>query len=111
MRRSELWVGAGGVSYATKPRPVLIVQDDAFLERQSVTVCLVTSDDEDWPDIRVRLPAISSTGLLKPSYVMIDKLMTFNRTNLSRRIGQVSAERMAEVERRLLVFLGLASRR
>ena len=30
MKRGEIWTMAGGSGYASKPRPVVIVQDDAF---------------------------------------------------------------------------------
>ena len=30
MRRSEVWTVSGGKDYAGKPRPVVIIQDDAF---------------------------------------------------------------------------------
>jgi len=46
---------AGGSGYAGKPRPVLIVQDDAFAERDSVTVCLITTDPADLPVFRKAL--------------------------------------------------------
>ena len=49
MKRGEIWTMAGGSGYAGKPRPVLIVQDDAFAERDSVTVCLITTDPADLP--------------------------------------------------------------
>ena len=49
MKRGEIWTMAGGPGYASKPRPVLIVQDDAFAARNSVTVCLITSDAADLP--------------------------------------------------------------
>lgn len=108
MLRSELWIGAGGVSYATKPRPVLILQAESFSARESVTVCLVTSDPEAFPDFRVAVPADDRTGLLKPSYVMIDKVMTLSRDNMSRCIGRLSEAQMSKVDRLLLIFLGLA---
>jgi mRNA interferase MazF len=38
VKRGELWTMAGGSGYASKPRPVVIVQDDAFTARDSVTV-------------------------------------------------------------------------
>ena len=38
MKRGELWTTADGSGYASKPRPVVIVQDDAFTARDSVTV-------------------------------------------------------------------------
>ncbi|MDN5794794.1 MAG: type II toxin-antitoxin system PemK/MazF family toxin [Intrasporangium sp.] len=30
MRRGQLWTATGGKHYASKPRPVLVVQDDRF---------------------------------------------------------------------------------
>ena len=47
MNRGEIWTMAGGPGYASKRRPVLIVQDDAIAERNSVTVCLITSAAAD----------------------------------------------------------------
>jgi mRNA interferase MazF len=49
VKRGEIWTMAGGPGYASKPRPVLIVRDDAFAARNSVTVCLITSDAADLP--------------------------------------------------------------
>ena len=33
MKRGEIWTMAGGSGYASKARPVVIVQDDAFAAR------------------------------------------------------------------------------
>ena len=33
MKRGEIWTMAGGSGYASKPRPVVIVQDDALIAR------------------------------------------------------------------------------
>ncbi len=49
MKRGEIWTMAGGPGYASKLRPVLIVQDDAFAAPNSVTVCPITSDAADLP--------------------------------------------------------------
>ncbi len=49
MKRGEIWTMAGGPGYASNPRPVLIVQDDAFAARNSVTECLITSAAADPP--------------------------------------------------------------
>jgi mRNA interferase MazF len=40
--------------------------------------------------------------------VMIDKLTTVRRSNISERIGRLPAAHLVEVERALLAFLGLA---
>jgi mRNA interferase MazF len=39
MRRGEIWTVSGGKDYPGKPRPVVIVQDDAFDATDSITIC------------------------------------------------------------------------
>ena len=107
MIRGELWTVAGGV-YASKPRPALIVQDDLFAATDSVTVAPLTSTLTDAPLLRVRVPGTDLTGLERDSDVMVDKLTTVRRSNVQTRVGRLTAERLAEVERALMTFLGLA---
>ena len=107
MIRGELWTVAGGV-YAAKPRPALIFQDDAFEDTGSVTVFPLTSTLVDAPLLRVRVAAGELSGLERDSDIMIDKLTTVRRTNVITRVGRVSAEQLAEVERAAMAFLGLA---
>jgi mRNA interferase MazF len=40
---------------------------------------------------------------------MIDKITTVRRSNLGVRVGRVSTPLMADIERSLMVFLGLAA--
>lgn len=108
MNRGDIWSVAGG-TYASKPRPALIVQDDRFDVTASVTVLPLTSVVTDAPLLRIPIPANDVTGLDCHSFVMIDKLTTVRRGNVSRRIGRVSTSQMLDVERAMLVFLGLAS--
>jgi len=49
MNRGEVWIVAGGGDYAGKPRPVVIFQDDAFDQLDSVTICPFTTDPTDLP--------------------------------------------------------------
>ena len=54
MKRGEIWtLQADG--YASKPRPVVIVQSDAVDRFDSVITCLLTSYDSSDIDTRVRL--------------------------------------------------------
>ncbi len=39
---------------------------------------------------------------------MIDKVTTVRRSNVQRRVGRLTTEQLAEVERSLMAFLGLA---
>ena len=75
MKRGEIWTMAGGPGYASKPRPVVIVQDDAFTARDSIVVCLIT---------------------------------TVPRSRLGQCIGCLADDDRLQLNRSLLVFLGLA---
>lgn len=99
---------AGGSGYAGKPRPVLIVQDDAFAERDSVTVCLITTDPADLPAFRIPVEPTADNGLRAASRLMADKVTTVQRSRLGHRIGQLADDDLLRLNRSLLVYLGLA---
>ena len=107
MNRGELWTVAGG-AYASKPRPALVVQDDLFDATGSVTVVPLTTTLTDAPLLRVRVASSVLSGLAQDSDIMIDKLTTVRRINVHDRVGRLAAEQLAEVERCLMTFLGLA---
>ncbi|WP_204079934.1 type II toxin-antitoxin system PemK/MazF family toxin [Mycobacterium riyadhense] len=106
MTRGELWTVTGGV-YAAKPRPALIIQDDLFDATESVVVIPLTSTVADAPVTRIAVP--TTTGITGASFVMIDKITTVRRSSLGTRIGCLPTTLMADIERSLMVFLGLAS--
>lgn len=106
MNRGELWTVSGGV-YAAKPRPALIIQDDLFSATESVVVIPLTTTVADAPTTRIAIP--TTTGVAQPSFAMIDKITTVRRSNLGVQVGRVSATVLADIERSLMVFLGLAS--
>ena len=99
---------AGGSGYASKPRPAVIIQDDSFMARDSVTVCPITSDPTDLPVFRITLDPTPENGLRSTSRLMVDKLITVPRNRLGQRIGQLAADDLLRLNRSLLVFLGLA---
>ena len=107
MNRGELWTVSGGV-YAAKPRPAFIVLDDLFSETDSVVVIPLTTTVTDTPISRVAVPNDETTKIADPSFAMIDKITTVRRSNLGARIGRVPSALMADIERSLMVFLGLA---
>jgi mRNA interferase MazF len=108
MKRGEIWTMAGGSGYAGKPRPVLILQDDAFAERDSVTVCLITTDPADLPVFRIPVEPTADNGLRAASRLMADKVTTVQRSRLGQRIGCLADDDLLRLNRSLLVFLGLA---
>jgi mRNA interferase MazF len=108
MRRGELWTAAAGKDYASKPRPVVIVQDDRFAETDSVTICAFTTDPTDAPLIRLAVDASEQNGLRSASRLMVDKVTTVPRNKLAVRLGQLEDEHMVRLNRALMVFLGMA---
>jgi mRNA interferase MazF len=107
VNRGEIWTVAGGV-HASQPRPAVIVQDDLFSETASVTVVPLTFTFTDAPLLRIRIPASPVSGLEHDSDLMVDKLSTVRRANVQTRDGRLATDQLAEVERALMTFLGLA---
>lgn len=105
--RGEIWTVAGG-GYASKPRPALVIQDDRFDDVGSVTVIPLTSTLKDAPLLRIPVEPSERTGLTQKSQLMIDKLTTVPLANAHKRVGHLTATELVEVERALLVFLGIA---
>jgi mRNA interferase MazF len=107
VNRGELWTVSGG-TYAQKPRPALIIQDDLFGASESITLLPLTSHLTDAPLLRLTVKPSTLTGLAQKSQIMVDKLTTVRRANLGQRIGRIDSETMVAVEQSLAVFLGLA---
>jgi mRNA interferase MazF len=108
VRRGEIWTAAGGV-YATKPRPVLIIQDDHFAGTDSVTVIPMTTTAIEAPLLRIPVDPTPANGLEQPSQIMIDKVTTTRRSSVQKRLGTLGAAELVRVERSLLVFLGMGA--
>ena len=108
MKRGEIWTVADGGGYAGKPRPVVIVQDEAFAVLDSVTICPLTSDPTDLPLFRIPLLPQDDNGLRQESRIMADRITTVRKTKLGSRIGIVSPDDMRRLNQALVVFLGIA---
>lgn len=108
VRRGEIWTAAGGKDYAGKPRPVVVVQDDAFDAGDSVTVCPFTTDRAEAPLFRLEVTPTVENGLSDPSRLMADKLTTVPRGKLRKVVGRLSDTDMLRLNRAMMVFLGLA---
>lgn len=99
---------AGGSGYAGKPRPVVIVQDDAFTVRDSIVVCLITTDATELPVFRIAVDPSATNGLNATSRLMVDKVTTVPKSRLGQCIGCLADDDRLRLNRALLVFLGLA---
>ena len=108
MKRGEVWTVAGGPDYAGKPRPAVILQDDAFDATASMTICPFTTHSASAPLLRLTIEASPLNGLRTAGQLMIDKITTVSKAKLEGRIGRLSDEDIARLNRAVLVFLGLA---
>jgi mRNA interferase MazF len=89
-----------------KPRPALIVQSDRLQASSHVTVLLLTSFQADAPLMRIAVPATAETGLVSPSYVMLDRITTAPRNKIGRVIGHLDDATLLSVTRAMAVVLG-----
>lgn len=106
MRRGDLVTIVLQGTYG-KPRPALIIQSDLFSEHLSVIIIPITSELRDTPLFRVPVRYGESTGLRKPSEVMVDKVQTIPREKIGAVFGRLAEEDMLAVNRALAVFLGV----
>lgn len=108
MKRGDIWTVAGGPDYAGKPRPAVILQDDAFDATASITICPFTTHAVDAPLMRLPVEPSARNGLRAANQLMIDKITTVSKKKLESRVGQLSDEDIVRVNRAVMVFLGLA---
>jgi mRNA interferase MazF len=111
LKRGEIWTVSGGAEYAGKPRPVVIVQDNAFEAMKSLTICGFTTDPTEAPLFRPVVLPHARNGLQAASRLMADKITTVPKSKFGRRIGVLDDADMSRLDRAMLVFLGLATPR
>ncbi len=105
--RGDLAIAVAPGDYG-KPRPVLILQSDAFGDTASVIVALITSDQRSTAALfRKSIMPSDQNGLREPSDVMIDKLVTLPRSKVAKVIGHLNSTEMTEITSALAVFLGM----
>lgn len=108
MRRGDIWTVAGGKSYAGKPRPVVIVQDNNFDELNSISICPFTTDVTEAPLFRLLVEPNEHNGLRLPCRLMVDKITTIPKSKVGKQIGGLAEQDLLRLNQSLMVFLGLA---
>jgi mRNA interferase MazF len=108
MRRGEVWTVSGGKDYASKPRPVVIMQDDSFDATASITICAFTTDPTEAPLFRLPVEPNEHNGLRSSSRLMVDKITTVAKSKVGERIGRLDDEDVVRLNQAVMVFLGLA---
>ena len=104
MLRGEIWTLRDD-AYASKARPVVVIQGELGDVFDSIILCLLTTYESSVTDTRVAISPTVGNGLNKPSFVMTDKIVTIAKSELGDRIGTLTDEQMHEISRQLARLL------
>lgn len=88
-------------------RPVLVLSHNLFNNGPAdlVIALPITSRQRN---LRTRVEiAPTEGGLVSPSYVICESVRSISKERMSRRLGTVSPDTMAEVEDRMRILLGI----
>jgi len=92
-----------------RPRPGVIVQADEFSKDLStVFICPVSSDVQEKLPLRPIIEAETSNGLRLRSQIITDKMIALRQDRVRQIIGHIDSETSEQLDRALLVVLGLA---
>jgi mRNA interferase MazF len=91
-----------------RPRPGVIVQADEFKDLTTIFICPISSDVQPDLPLRPTIEAKPSNGLRLRSQIMTDKMIALRRDRVRRVIGRLDSGTTQQLERALLVVLGLA---
>ena len=107
--RGEVWLvnwnPARGSEQAGK-RPALVIQNDIGNEKASTTiVAAISGSVKIYPmNIAVEPP---EGGLERPSIIKTSQILTVSKERLEKKLGQISAQKMEEVNRAIKLSLDL----
>ena len=92
-----------------KPRPAVVVQNDAITSAgaESIILCPMTSVVSSGRRVRVAVQPSSQNGLDLPSEIMVEKVVAVALGRLRAVIGRLDAATMRAVDRALYLVLGL----
>lgn len=106
MKRGEIWT-LQDKNYASKARPVVVIQSDDHNLFESVILCLLTTFESEGIKTRVFIKASDENGLQRNSYVMTDKIVTVKKSMLGVMVGTLSEDEMSMISAQLRSILGL----
>jgi len=108
MKRGDIVTVAAPGDYG-KPRPAVVIQSNAFIEdHATVLVCPFTTSLTEAPLIRIPVEPSQDNGLVAPSQIMADKIVTMKRQKIGPVIGQLDGDTLTRLNRSLALFIGIA---
>ncbi len=107
--RGEVWLvnwNPARESEQAGKRPALVIQNDIGNEKASTTIMAAISGSVKIYPMNVKLDPPEG-GLKRPSIVKTGQILTVSKERLEKRLGQISAEKMQEVNRAIKLSLDL----
>jgi mRNA interferase MazF len=116
MNRGEIWWAELGVPNGSEPgyrRPVLIIQSNDFNESKIATIiCIIITSNESIREAPGNVFISSKeSGLPKNSVINVSQIITLDKEQLTKRIGNTSKLIMENVEEGILLILGFNNTR
>jgi len=99
---------ASAPANCSKPHSALVIQSYLISDYATLTILPVTSTLFAAPLLRITVKPNDANGLRQASQMMVDKAATIRRDKAGEPFGRLDAMTMAEVDRCLAVFLGIA---
>ena len=87
----------------------MVAQANELIDQPStVFVCPITSDVQDGLPLRPIVESQPGNGLRLRSQIMTDKMVALRRDRIRQTIGRIDSGRLEQLDRALLLILGLA---
>lgn len=109
-KRGEVWLVNWNPSRGSEQegiRPALIIQNDIGNEEAPTTIVAAISGSVKIFPMNVPV-APPEGGLVHPSIVKTSQVLTVSKERLESRLGRLSQSRMKEVDRAIMLSLGLS---
>lgn len=111
IKRGEIYLvdwSPGRGSEQTGLRPALVLQNDTGNRYSTTTIvaAVTTAPGKTYP-FQVHLDP-EECGLEKPGTVLLEQILTVDKRRLVKKIGQISQEKLYEVEKAVHNSLGLS---
>jgi len=96
--------------FEARLKPVLTVAsgDEITVDLSTILVCPISSDLQNGLLLRPLIEVAPENGLRLRSQIMTDKLVALRRDRIRRVIGRIDTETSEQLDRALLVLLGLS---
>jgi mRNA interferase MazF len=107
MRGDVVTIADRSGDYTGKPRPAVIVQSDAFAKAGSMVICPLTTVEREAGYLRLRLDPSDTLPLRQTSWIQVEKITAVRSDRISPAIGRIPVQTQGELNRALIVVLGL----